>query len=142
MVVFHYKKPASALPYQTEAVEIEGLEDIKPHLKELLAANEGKEYVEVCVYDSEFNDGTLVEAFSRYLNLSVFRVVILDPLKAYDLSNAYDVHIIINFSKPNALKRVETFKSVMPYARYHLIDDMKYAVLNITAVDFDRLRDK
>lgn len=123
-------------------MRIEEVDDIKTHLKKLLEDNEGKEYVDVGVYDGEFNDSTLMDYFKKYLNLSVFRVTVLDPMKVYDLSNALEVNVLVSFSKPNAMVRVKKIKESMPYAKTHMIDDYRYSIINVQRQDFDTNKNK
>jgi hypothetical protein len=137
MILFYHNKPKSSLPYNTNAIKIESIESIKPHLKSILEENEGQEYVDVAVYDGEFFDSSLMEYFKKYLNLSVFRVTIIDPMKVYELPNSLDVNILISFSKPNAMQRVKKIKNDTPYVRTHLIDDYRYSVINVQRQDFD-----
>lgn len=142
MILFYHNKPKSSIPYNAKAMRIEEVDDIKTHLKKLLEDNEGKEYVDVGVYDGEFNDSTLMDYFKKYLNLSVFRVTVLDPMKVYDLSNALEVNVLVSFSKPNAMVRVKKIKESMPYAKTHMIDDYRYSIINVQRQDFDTNKNK
>lgn len=138
MILYYYDKPKSSLPYNCEAVKIETLDAVKPCLKELLEENEGKESVLVAIYDSKVNDSeSLVDYFKKYLNLSVFDVVIIDPQKTYELANANSVSVVVSFSRPKAMERVKRIKQSMPYARTHMIDDYRYSIINVERTDFD-----
>lgn len=137
MIIFHHNKPKSALPYNVNAVAIENVESIKSQLRDVLDEHEGEEFVDVAVYDGEFNDSSLMEYFLKYLNLSVFRVTIIDPMKVYQLPNSLDVNVIVSFSRPNAIHRIKKIKSVTPYVKTHLIDDYRYSIINVQRQDFD-----
>ncbi len=142
MILFYHNKPKSSIPYNAKAIRIEDVDDIKPDLKNILEENEGKEFVDVGVYDGEFQDSTLMEYFRKYLNLSVFRVSIIDPMKVYDLSNALEVNTLVSFSKPNAMVRIKKIKESMPYAKTHMIDDYRYSIINVQRQDFDTNKNK
>lgn len=142
MILFYHNKPKSSIPYNAKSYKIESMDEIKTHLKRILDENEGNEYVDVGVYDGEFGDSSLMEYFKKYLNLSVFKVTIIDPMKVYDLSNALDVNILVSFSKPNAMARVKKIKESMPYAKTHMIDDYRYSIINVQRNDFDTNKNK
>lgn len=137
MILFYHNKPKSALPYNVEPVLVSAVEDVKSLLKKVLEDNEGQEYVNVAIYDGEFLDSSLMEYFKKYLNLSVFRVTIVDPMKVYELPNALEVNALVSFSKPNALQRTKKIKSMTPYVKTHLIDDYRYSIINVQRQDFD-----
>lgn len=137
MILFYHNKPKSSLPYNINAVSIDEIDEIKIELKKILEEHEGEEYVDIAVYDGEFHDSSLMEYFKKYLNLSVFRVTVVDPMKVYELPNSLDVNIIVSFSKPNAIQRVRKIKSVAPYIKTHLIDDYRYSIINVQRQDFD-----
>lgn len=138
MILYYYDKPKSSLPYNCTPVKIEDIDEVKTRLKELLDENEGKESVVVSLYDAKINDQeSLMDYFKKYLNLSVFDVVIIDPLKPYSLPNANSVSVVVSFARPKAMDRINRIKSIMPYARTHLIDDYRYSIINVERTDFD-----
>ena len=124
MILFYHNRPKSALPYNIKPMEVNDVESIKSYLKDVLETHEGEEYVDIAVYDGKFFDSSLMEYFKKYLNLSVFRVAIIDPMKAYDLPNALEVNVLISFSKPNAVQRARHIKNIAPYTKTHLIDEI------------------
>jgi len=142
MILFYHNKPKSSLPYNAEAVRIEEVDDIKANLKKILEENEGEEFVNIGVYDCMFEDSSLMEYFKKYLNLSVFKVTIIDPMKAYDLSNALEVNVLVSFSKPNAMIRVRKIKEAMPYTKTHMIDDYRYSIINVQRQNFHTNKNK
>lgn len=137
MILFYHNKPKSALPYSITPEQISDAADIKPALRKILEDHEGQEFVDIAVYDGEFLDSSLMEYFKKYLNLSVFRVTIIDPMKVYELPNSLEVNILVSFSKPNALQRTKKIKELTPYVKTHLIDDYRYSIINVQRQDFD-----